>query len=357
MNPDLQKLIELDKISQEIARLKDEVASLPKRVAEIETKLSTAKGQVESAKTAIKAQEANKRKFESDIQDWQQKISKFREQSLAVKTNEQYKALMHEIEFAEKHIGDAEEQILLVMDSADGLANSLKAAETELKFETDEVEKEKAHARAVTTEDEKKLSELNQQRQALREGVEPIMFAHYERVASKRKGAIAAAFDHKCSACNVMLRPQKYNELLSNSELVTCDSCGRILYHDASRQPEAVQGGRAAKSGLKANERAWFYLPAGGESGKFAYFANSKGGCTMRTFDAVSGQSLDKVAKKKTTFREAFAEYLTDALILHPEHLNIQQDFDDQLPADMLEEFQLQARIAPGTSAVVPTAH
>jgi len=128
MNPDLQKLIALDKISQEIARLKDEVASLPKRVAEIETKLSTAKSQVESAKTAIKGQEANKRKFESDIQDWQQKISKFREQSLAVKTNEQYKALMHEIEFAEKHISDAEEQILLVMDSADGLANSQKTA-------------------------------------------------------------------------------------------------------------------------------------------------------------------------------------------------------------------------------------
>jgi hypothetical protein len=172
-------------------------------------------------------------------------------------------------------------------------------------------------------------------------------------VAAKRKGAIAAAFDHKCSACNVMMRPQKYNELLSNSELVTCDSCGRILYHDTSREPE--QGGRAGKSGLKANERAWFFLP-NANGGKFAYFANSKGGCTMRTFDAVTGQSLEKVAKKKSTFREAFPEYLTNALLLHPEHLNIQQDFDEQLPADMLEEFQLQARIAPGTSAEVPTA-
>jgi predicted nucleic acid-binding Zn-ribbon protein len=356
MNPDLQKLIELDKVSQEIARLKDEIASLPKRVAEIETKLSTAKAQVEAANTAIKNHEANKRKLESDIQDWQQKISKFREQSLAVKTNEQYKALMHEIEFAQKHINDCEEQILVGMDAAEGFANSLKAAETELKFEIAEVEKEKAHARAVTTEDEKKLSELNQQRQTLREGVDPSMFAHYERVAGKRKGAIAAAFDHKCSACNVMLRPQKYNELLSNSELVTCDSCGRILYHDASRQPEAAPGSRGAKVGLRANERAWFYLHAGTEGGRFAYFANSKGGCTMRTFDALTGQLLEKVVKKKTTFREAFPEFLSDALILHPEHLNIQQDFEDQLPADMLEEFQLQARIAPGTSAAVPTA-
>jgi predicted nucleic acid-binding Zn-ribbon protein len=356
MNPDLQKLIELDKISQEIGRLKDEIASLPKRVAEIETKLSAAKSQVEAAKTAIKNHEATKRKAESEIQDWQQKISKFREQSLAVKTNEQYKALMHEIEFAQKHISDCEEQILTGMDSAEGFANSLKAAEAELKIDTDEVEKEKAHARALTAEDEKKLADLNQQRQSLREGVDPSMFAHYERVAAKRKGAIAAAYDHKCSACNVMMRPQKYNELLSNSELVTCDSCGRILYHDASRQPEAPQSGKGAKGGLRANERAWFYLRTGGESGRFAYFANSKGGCTMRAFDALTGQLLDKVVKKKATFREAFPEFLSDALVLHPEHLNIQQEFEEQLPADMLEEFQLQARIAPGTSAAVPTA-
>jgi hypothetical protein len=264
---------------------------------------------------------------------------------------------MHEIEFAEKHIAECEEQILVSLESADGFNSALKTAETELKFETAEIEKEKAHARAVTAEDEKKLAELHQQRQSLREGLESSMLAHYDRVAAKRKGAIAAAFDHKCSACNVMLRPQKYNELLSNSELVTCDSCGRILYHDSSRQPDASQtGGRGAKSGLRANERAWFHLPTPGEAGRFAYFANSKGGCTMRTFDALTGQSLEKVAKKKTTFREAFPEYLTNALLLHPEHLNIQQDFDDQLPADMLEEFQLQSRIAPVTPSAVPTA-
>src|SRR5947209_12393451 len=143
MNPDLEKLIELDKVSQEISRLKDEVAALPKKVAEIETKLSAAKAQVDAAKAAIKGQEANKRKFESDIQDWQQKISKFREQSLAVKTNEQYKALMHEIEFAEKHIAECEEQILVSLESADGFNNALKTAEAELKFETAEIEKEK----------------------------------------------------------------------------------------------------------------------------------------------------------------------------------------------------------------------
>ena len=150
-----------------------------------------------------------------------------------------------------------------------------------------------------------------------------------------------------------MLRPQKYNELLSNSELVTCDSCGRILYHDAGRPTEMLQGTK----GARANEKAWFYLPEANGAGRFAFFGNSKGSCTMRTFDAISGQQLERIVKKKLTFRDAFGDQLTNAMPLHPEHLNVQQDFENQLPEDMLEEFQLQARVAPREAAQVSSTH
>ena len=53
-----------------------------------------------------------RRKLETEIQDHRQKISKYREQSLAVKTNEQYKALLHEIEFTEQQIRASEDKIL-----------------------------------------------------------------------------------------------------------------------------------------------------------------------------------------------------------------------------------------------------
>ncbi len=339
MNQDLEKLIELDKIGQEISRLKDEIATLPKKVAEIEAKLNTAKSQVEAAKGAIKNQEANKRKFESDIQDWQQKISKFREQSLSVKTNEQYKALMTEIEFAEKHIGECEEKILVGMESASALNAELQKAESELKAETAEIEREKAHVKSVTAEDEKRLAELNKQRDSIRSGVDSTMLSHFERIATKRKGAIAEAYDEKCGACNVMLRPQKYNELLSGKGLATCDSCGRILYADPNRL--------ANKAPLKSNEKIWYFLPGAEEnSGRFALFANSKGSCSVRTYDAVTGRLMEKTVKKKVGFREAFADMFTNGLHLHPEHLDMHQDFDEQLPADVLEEFQLQAHIS-----------
>ena len=352
MNVDLAKLIELDKVNQEIARLKEEVAALPKKVAEIEAKLNSAKTRVEAASAAIKTQEANKRALESEIKDWQQKISKFREQSLAVKTNEQYRALMNEIEFAQQHISDCEEKILLGMESSDALQSSLKDAQQELAADVKEVESEKQNAKAVTATDEKRVAELRVEQQGLRQGIDSGFLSLYERVASKRKSAISEAFDQKCMACNVMMRPQKYNELLAHSDLITCDSCGRILYHNPDR--ELGGSDRAFKRG-PGHDRALYFISDNHESGRFLLFGNSKGGCTMRIFDAASGHLIDKIVKKKTTFQEAFPEYLSSGTALRADSLDLASESADQLSAETLEELQLQARIAPAPVRVATT--
>src|SRR5205085_9183682 len=119
MNSDLEKLLSLQQADQEIARLRQEIASLPRKVAVIEEKLAASRAQVEKARAALKAGEATKRKQEAEIQALQQKISKYREQSLDVKTNEQYRALMHEIGFAEQGIRRAEDSILETMVDAE----------------------------------------------------------------------------------------------------------------------------------------------------------------------------------------------------------------------------------------------
>ncbi|PYX91275.1 MAG: hypothetical protein DMG67_10640, partial [Acidobacteria bacterium] len=141
MLPDVQKLMELQKADREIQRLNQEIAALPKRVAAIEEKLAGTKAGLERAKIAVKADEAARRKYESAIQDLQQKISKYRDQSLAVKTNEQYRALLHEIQFAEQDIQANEDKILELMLNTEAREKDVKAAELELKAEMAEIEK------------------------------------------------------------------------------------------------------------------------------------------------------------------------------------------------------------------------
>jgi uncharacterized protein len=256
MNADLERLIELEKVDREAARLIDEVAGLPKRVAAIEEKLAEHKAAVEKAKAQIKGNEANRRQFEVDIKGFQEKIVKYRSQSSSVKTNDEYRALMHEVEFAEKQISGCEDKILELMLGMENEEKALKVAEAELKTESADVEREKAEARVRTAEDEKLLAGLKEKRAGLRTGVNDSALAHYDRVMRQRKSAIAEAREQKCMACFVMLRPQIWQEIRTNEQVITCNSCGRILYFDPASEvapePEPAKKKTKARAAVEA---------------------------------------------------------------------------------------------------------
>lgn len=238
MQSDLAKLLELQRTDEEITRLKNEIAALPKRVAVIETKLAGNLASVEKAKAAAKSNEQNRRKYEGEIQTLQQKISKYRDQMLAVKTNDEYRALGNEIKFAEDAIRSYEDKILECMVESEDLDRNIKAAEKGLAVEKAAVEKEKNEARSRTTEDEKAVSELTPVRAELRSGLDEDLLRHYDRVAKSRGSGVSEVRDQICMACHVMLRPQVFQDVLSGA-VRYCDSCGRILYYDPPRDVEA----------------------------------------------------------------------------------------------------------------------
>jgi len=256
MNPDLEKLIALQEADREIERLNQEIALLPHRVAAIERKLAETRAQVEKARAAIAATQRDRKKLETEIQDHQQKISKYREQSLSVKTNEQYKALLQEITFAEQVIRGCEDKILEGMLAIETQEKNLKAAEAELKQETAEIEKEKAEARARTEQDQKELAEWTGRRNQLRSEISADVVPYYDRVVKLRKSAISEVRDGKCAACNVMLRPQTYNEVRANDRIIACDSCGRVLYYVLPPEPEPAPSRASAQTSQPAAESA-----------------------------------------------------------------------------------------------------
>lgn len=254
MNTDLERLIALEKVDREVARLTDEIAALPIRVAAIEAKLAEHKAAVEKAKSQIKNNESSRRQLDSDIKGFQEKIAKYRSQSSSVKTNDEYRALMHEVEFSEKQISGCEDKILELMISLENDEKSLKQAEAELKAESADVEREKNDARVRTAEDEKLLAGLREQRAELRTGVNDSALAHYDRVMRQRKSAISEARGQKCLACFVMIRPQTWQDIRTNEQIVTCSSCGRILYFDPANEAPPEPPKKKAKARISEAE-------------------------------------------------------------------------------------------------------
>ena len=250
MTSDLQNLIALQQIDSRIAALRAEIAALPKHVAQIEAKLATSKAKVEAAVASGKADDSARRKHESDIQDQQQKISKYRDQSLNVKTNDEYRALMHEIQFAEGNVAKLEDKILEIMVAADVRKEARKKAEAELKEGTEENDREKEAARQRTAADEKELAELTAKRNELRSAVSEDALRHYDHVLKVRGTALAAVYENQlCSACSVLLRPQVFQEVMTNQQFMSCDYCKRILYYipppPKTEDEKAVKGAKA----------------------------------------------------------------------------------------------------------------
>jgi predicted nucleic acid-binding Zn-ribbon protein len=351
MLPEIENLLKLQDADKEIRRLQDEVAELPKRVAAIEQRLAGTKAQLEKAQAAVKADEASRRKFDANITELRTKISKYRDQSLDVKTNEQYKALLHEIQFAEKEITANEDKILELMVNADTRDKEVKAAQAELKAETAEIEKEKEQARQRTAEDEKLLAEWRAKRDEMRKGVGEDLLRHYERVSKFRGSGIAEVRDQQCMACRVMLRPQTYNEVRSGNQAIVCDSCQRILYFNPKEELVDQKPGlhRPKRHHPKIDaSQAWYYKPEfAGDGEVFLCLTNARGQASRRVYDIHTGRLLGDILSREGDFRQAFPEDITGSTRLNGNWSEDELDsFGGELPMVILDSLRADLDLA-----------
>jgi predicted nucleic acid-binding Zn-ribbon protein len=233
MHPDTRLVSQLQAIDLRMTELEKEVAALPKHIAVIEKTLESHQRRLDADRAALTANQKERKKLEGDIQMHEQKISKLRDQMLGAKTNEQYKAFQHEIEYLQNEIRTAEDRILELMSESESLETAVKTAEVALKDEKKLVETEKARARERTAADQAQLQELQAQRVDAAGKLPAATLVEYARIRKKWHGVvIAEATSGRCAACQIVLRPQYLQDLKKGEHLMTCESCGRFLYYN-----------------------------------------------------------------------------------------------------------------------------
>ena len=233
MSPDLERLIRLQEFDSKIADARQRIATHPQKLAAADALLANARAGVDAVRQRVKDNHDGKRDAEKEVAVYQGRLSKFRDQQGAVKTNKEYQALGHEIETAQKDLATVEEKVIERMVEADGINADLKVAETAFAARQKEIDAEKQQLATELAAVEATLKEAEAARDAMIGEINPAVMSVYNRVASARKGvAISSATrDGLCSVCHVRMRPPVFQQVRSNDAIVQCESCQRILYY------------------------------------------------------------------------------------------------------------------------------
>jgi predicted nucleic acid-binding Zn-ribbon protein len=258
MHPDLEKMIALQRLDLEVRRLNDEMAELPKRVASLAQDHEKAQQHLASIVGDLAKEESLRRRQELDIKDHQQKAARLRKQMDVVTTTAQAAALEHEISFAEGEVSRLEDAELESMERTEQLeAAKATAEETVANLARAHADQSARSAEAIQR-DRAQLAEINAKRGELRPTIGEDSLSLYDRIAKSRGTALAEGIDHKCSACQMMVRPQRWNDLRdrsNNETMLTCETCGRLLYWDPARdapQKKPAQNESIAASIVRA---------------------------------------------------------------------------------------------------------
>jgi uncharacterized protein len=231
VNPDLRNLIVLQDLELKIANLQKQASEIPGKNQHLESEAQRLKAEYQERVTHFKELSNHRRTLEGQVDLNRSKLKKLKDQLMAVKTNKEYTAMLHEIQMAEDAIRSEEDKILEFMEEMEGMEKQLNGAEQEMLKQCVGIQAEIKNATASVPVIEAELVQLREQRMQMEARIGGELLARYRRIADARKGvALAEAKDELCSACHVRIRPQMYAELMRTEHIHACDSCSRILF-------------------------------------------------------------------------------------------------------------------------------
>src|SRR2546428_13781502 len=192
MHTAIPHLIEVQRVDHQIAALRAELEMFPKRIREAETKLSGTRVEVAAAKEAHAKGAAERKKLEFAVQEWKDRARKYRDQSGAVKTNEAYRALQHEIANAEAEVAKAEDRQLEAMMKAEEAERRVNLAESRLREAEQSLAAERKTIEAQAGKIKKQLETAFAEHEKIIAPVPEELRDLYSRIAQRHNGTALA---------------------------------------------------------------------------------------------------------------------------------------------------------------------
>lgn len=231
MNPIIEQLLVLQDRDQRIKSHRAQEKAVPTERAALEAKREATKAAFETLRDQSKHNEVERRKLEVEAQTKRDSIAKYRTQQTQTRKNEEFQALIHEIQAAETEIRAIEDRELDLMEAAEKLGVELKAGDAELKHANESIARQLKDLDDKAANLAKRLAELAVERETLASAVDPDTLSLYERILKSKGDVAVVPIEHEiCQGCHMKTPGTTVSLVRAGEELVQDPNCGRILY-------------------------------------------------------------------------------------------------------------------------------
>jgi len=238
MQTNIENLVKLQAVELERSRLAQTAKSLPAEINRAEAALAAMQAKTAAASDVLSREDSLRTKLEREIDGHRQKATRYKAQQDTVTTAAQASAIEHEVHFADSEVERLENEEFASLERSEEQEATLAAARAQVEELAATLDKTREYVATQQRDLTQQQAALAVERDALRQEIAPELLARFDRIAASRGTGIARAEGQQCTSCRMGVRPQVWNQL-REGELLSCDSCGRMLYWDPTLTPAA----------------------------------------------------------------------------------------------------------------------
>jgi predicted nucleic acid-binding Zn-ribbon protein len=230
MIKELKILVKMQECDDIIGEKEILTKQLPEELNNLKQNLETANNNLAETENALEENLKTQKLKELDIKANNEKIEKYKNQLLTIKTNKEYKALNSEVSHLENKNSETDDELIVLMEEEVNIIALLEIDKKEQKKADNELKANEEKLRKKIEDVEKDIAEYRNKRNILAKELNPQLVRRYALlIKNKNRKAVVFSDNNACGGCGYNIRPQLIIEINEGQKIINCENCGRLL--------------------------------------------------------------------------------------------------------------------------------
>jgi hypothetical protein len=241
MEERILKLMFLQDIDRRLDRARADLESIPREIGIHSREMEEHTCRYSDSENALEQCRKRQASVKSDQQDLRTRVAEYRTRLLGIKTNDEYRAMLKQIDYALGKIDDMDTVLLESMEEEEVLQEKLEKAGRELERYRKRYETRKEMLSEKSRQLESEVLRMEEERMDAASALDQKLLRRYEQArASGRMEVVVGLKSGACGGCLTNVPPQNGVEIKSGFTF-DCPICGCfVVWTDDS----SLSGGR-----------------------------------------------------------------------------------------------------------------